>query len=62
MKKLGGFRLNLLLILLSVLLLLILCTFGSAKLTLPQVIAAALYRFFHVGEKVAITGQSCICA
>ena len=56
MKKLGGFRLNLLLILLSVLLLLVLCTFGSAKLTLPQVIAAALYRFFHVGEKVGNHG------
>ncbi len=56
MKRLGGFRFDLLLLLLSVLLLLFLCTFGSAELTLSQVIAAAGYRFFGVGERVGNHG------
>lgn len=56
MKRLGGFRFNLLLLLLSVLLLLFLCTFGSAELTLSQVIAAVGYRFFGVGERVGNHG------
>ncbi len=56
MKRLGGFRFDLLMLLLSVLLLLFLCTFGSAELTLSQVIAAVGYRFFGVGERVGNHG------